>query len=118
MKQDVNRAGKKSKQDVNRSGVESQKDVNPASSRSEQDYRAATVMRAEHVESSLTRLLEQQTAKIPSDVFLFASLCAMGLSLGLEMTGRARSARFTGMWVAPLLIMGVYNKMVKTFGAR
>ena len=32
--------------------------------------RAATVMRAEHTEGSFTRLLEQQTAKIPSDFFL------------------------------------------------
>ena len=93
-------------------------DVNPASAKSKKDYQAATVMRAEHVESSLTRLIEQQTAKIPSDVFLFASLCSMAMSLGLEFAGRERSARFTGMWVAPLLIMGVYTKMVKTFGAR
>lgn len=93
-------------------------DVNPASAASKREYRAATVMRAEHVEGSLTRLIEQQTAKIPSDVFLFASLCSMGASLAAELTGHERAARFTALWVAPLLIMGVYNKMVKTFGAR
>ena len=93
-------------------------ETNPASKKSMREYRAATVMRAEHTESSLTRLLEQQAAKIPSDVFLFASLCSMGFSLGAELTGHARAARFTGMWVGPLLIMGVYTKMVKTFGAR
>ncbi|KFA92051.1 hypothetical protein Q664_17150 [Archangium violaceum Cb vi76] len=75
-------------------------------------------MRAEHAEGSFTRLLEQQTAKIPSDFFLFASLCAMAFSLGAELTRRDRASRFVGMWVGPLLIMGVYNKMVKTFGAR
>lgn len=94
-----------------------QQDVNPASERSMKDYRAATVMRAEHTEGSFTRLLEQQTAKIPSDVFLFASLCAMAFALGAELTNRTRSSRFVGMWVGPLLIMGVYNKLVKTFGA-
>jgi len=94
------------------------KDINPASERSMRDYRAATVMRAEHMESSLTRLLEQQAAKVPSDVFLFASLCSMAFSLGAELLGHERAARFTGMWVGPLLIMGVYTKMVKTFGAR
>ncbi|ATB32281.1 hypothetical protein [Melittangium boletus] len=93
------------------------KDINPASERSTRDYRAATVMRAEHTESSLTRLLEQQAAKVPSDVFLFASLCSMAFSLGAELLGHERAARFTGMWVGPLLIMGVYTKMVKTFGA-
>jgi hypothetical protein len=98
--------------------VNVRQDVNPASQKSKQDYRAATVMRAEHTENSLTLLLEQQAAKVPSDVFLFASFCCMAFSLGAELTGRERSARFTGMWVAPLLIMGVYTKMVKTFGAR
>ena len=93
-------------------------DTNPASGPSMKEYRAATVMRAEHNESSLTRLLEQQAAKVPSDVFLFASFCAMGFSLGAEILRHDRAARFTGMWVAPLLIMGVYTKMVKTFGAR
>ncbi|HEX5746967.1 MAG TPA: hypothetical protein VFZ09_12045 [Archangium sp.] len=95
-----------------------QQDINPASRRSIQDYQAATVMRAEHTESSLTRLLEQQTAKIPSDFFLFASLCAMGFSLVAELSRKNRASHFVGMWVGPLLIMGVYNKMVKTFGAR
>lgn len=93
-------------------------ETNPASKQSLKEYRAATVMRAEHTENSLTRLLEQQAAKIPSDVFLFASLCSMAFSLGAELLKHERAARFTGMWVGPLLIMGVYTKMVKTFGAR
>jgi hypothetical protein len=93
-------------------------DVNPASEASERDYQLPPVVRAEHREGSFTRLLEQQTAKIPSDVFLFSSLCAMAASLSLELLGRERDARFVGMWVGPLLIMGVYNKLVKTFGPR
>lgn len=93
-------------------------DVNPASAASEKDYVAPPVVRAEHVEDSLTRLLEQQTAKVPSHVFLFSSFCAMALSLGLEIGGRERAGRFVGLWVTPLLVMGVYNKVVKTLGPR
>lgn len=93
-------------------------DVNPASKHSEQDYLAPPVVRAEHLESGFTRLIEQQTAKVPSHVFLFASLCAMGTSATLELSGRRAAARFLGMWVTPLLVMGVYNKMVKSFGPR
>lgn len=93
-------------------------DTNPASKPSMREYRAAAVMRAEHTENTLTRLLEQQAAKVPSDVFLFASLCVMAFSLGAELLKHERAARFTGMWAGPLLIMGVYTKMVKTFGAR
>jgi hypothetical protein len=93
-------------------------DVNPASEASEKEYVAPPVVRAEHVEDSFTRLLEQQAAKIPSHIFLFASLCSMATSLGLELVGKVRTARFVGLWVTPLLVMGVYNKMVKTFGPR
>jgi hypothetical protein len=72
--------------------------------------------RAEHKEGSLTRVIEQQTAKIPSHFFLSASLGAMALSAALELRDNARAARFVGSWVAPLLMMGIYNKLVKTFG--
>jgi hypothetical protein len=99
-----------------------QMDVNPASEASKQDYVAPPVappvVRPEHSEDSFTRLLEQQTAKVPSHVFLFASFCSMGASLGLELAGRERVARFIGLWASPLLVMGVYNKLVKTLGPR
>ncbi len=96
-----------------------ERDVNPASERSEVSYRyAAPVLRAEHEEGSLTRLIEQQAAKIPSDVFLFFSLCAMTVSLGLEVAQERRWSRFVGMWAGPLLTMGVYTKLVKMLGAR
>lgn len=79
---------------------------------------AAPVFRAEHRESLLTRMIEQQTAKVPSDTFLMAALAAMGVSLVAEMRGDTRMSRFVGMWVSPLLTMGVYNKIVKTLGTR
>ena len=82
------------------------------------DALEAPVVRTEHVEHSFTRLLEQQTAKIPSHWFLFASLASMATSLGLELTGRRSASRFVGMWSPSLLIIGVYNKLVKTLGPR
>lgn len=91
-------------------------DVNPASERSSRAYEAAPVLRTEHRESSLTRMVEHQAAKIPSDVFLFASLCSMAVALSSELTGRRRVSRFVGMWAGPLLVMGVYNKLVKALG--
>jgi hypothetical protein len=94
------------------------RDTNPASDASERVYEAAPVRRAEHAEGTFTRLIEQQTAKIPSDVFLFAALLAMAASLGFELTGRRRESRFIGMWPAPLLVMGMYNKLVKLLGPR
>jgi hypothetical protein len=93
-------------------------DVNPASEASRSSYEATPVLRTEHGESTFTRMVEQQTARIPSDMFLFASLCAMAVAFGAEVTGRTRVSRFVGMWAGPLLVMGVYNKLVKTFGPR
>jgi hypothetical protein len=69
-----------------------------------------------HEEGTFTRVVEQQTAKIPSAVFLTASLGAMVASMGLELLGKSRASRFVGMWAPTLLIAGVYNKLVKTFG--
>jgi len=92
--------------------------VNPASADSLENYQEVPVKRVEHAENSLTRLLEQQAAKVPSDYFLAAALCAMTTSLMCDVAGRPRLSRFIGMWPTPLLVMGVYNKMVKVLGPR
>lgn len=78
----------------------------------------APVARSEHRESLLTRMIENQTAKIPSNAFLVASFAAMGVALAAELRGQSRVSRFVGMWAGPLLTMGVYNKLVKTLGTR
>ena len=97
-------------------------DVNPASDASlEEDhvgFTPALVVRDEHAEGEIARLIEQQTAKVPSHWFLFAAFGAMGLSLGLELAGRTRESRFIGMWPTPILLLGIYNKIVKTVGTR
>lgn len=90
--------------------------VNPAADLAAY-YERTPVLRTEHAESSLTRVLEQQTAKIPSHWFLAASVGAMAFSAGLEVTGHSRWSRFVGMWSPTLLICGVYNKLVKTLPA-
>ncbi|HLV22227.1 MAG TPA: hypothetical protein VKZ49_15145 [Polyangiaceae bacterium] len=91
-------------------------DVNPASERSV--HPEPPVVRAEHDEDSFTRVLEQQAAKIPSQYFLSAAILAMLGSVAYEIAGRRRVSRFIGMWPAPLLVMGVYNKLVKVLGSR
>lgn len=93
----------------------SETDTNPAADR-EDAYDPTPLMRDEHQEPTFTRLLEQQTARIPSHWFLFSAFAAMGASLGLEVAGRRRWSRFVGMWAPSLLITGVYNKLVKSLG--
>jgi hypothetical protein len=94
------------------------RDLNPAAEPSLREYEPAPVIRSEHAEGTVTRLIEQQAAKIPSDVFLFLALGSMAGSLVLELTGKEHQSRFVGMWAPTLLTMGVYTKLVKTFGAR
>ncbi len=70
----------------------------------------------EHSEGSLTQKIEDQTAKIPSGAFLAASILSIGASALLKVSGRDKDAQFVGQWVAPFLLLGVYNKIVKTLG--
>lgn len=71
----------------------------------------------EHQEGPVARAIEEETAKVPSDTFLWAAGGAMVLALGLFSYGRKSDASFVGQWVAPILTMGLYNKLVKVAGS-
>ncbi|MDM7921136.1 MAG: hypothetical protein QUS14_02460 [Pyrinomonadaceae bacterium] len=71
----------------------------------------------QHSEGKVARTIEEQTAKLPSDLFLWAAVGSIGTSLILELTGNEEKSRFVGQWVAPLLLLGVYNKLVKIGGS-
>jgi hypothetical protein len=73
--------------------------------------------RAEHREGTVARTIEQQTARMPSDWFLWAAAGSVGLSLALEISGNEKKANFIGHWAPTFLILGLYNKMVKLHGS-
>jgi len=64
-------------------------------------------------EDLITKVIEKQTVKVPSDAFLFTAIGAGAIALTLKCMGKDRHATFLGQWVAPILILGVYNKLVK-----
>lgn len=68
-------------------------------------------------EGPVARTIEQQTAKLPSDTFLWAALGSIGVSLAMMITGNEKKANFIGQWAPTLLILGLYNKMVKLHGS-
>jgi hypothetical protein len=68
-------------------------------------------------EGFIARSIEQQTAKLPSDVFLWAAIGSMAGSLALMIAGQGKKANFVGQWAPSLLILGLYNKMVKLHGS-
>lgn len=70
-----------------------------------------------HSEGKVARTIEQQTAKLPSDTFLWAAVGAMGASAVFQLMGKKHASLFVGDWVAPLLLFGVYNKIVKVQGS-
>jgi len=71
----------------------------------------------EHSEGKVARTIEEQTAKLPSDIFLWAAIGSIGVSLVLELSGKTEKSHFVGQWVAPFLLLGVYNKLVKVAGS-
>jgi hypothetical protein len=70
----------------------------------------------QHREGPVAKAIEEQTAKLPSDVFLWASLASIGVSLTLQLMGKKHTSQFLGQWVAPFLLLGLYNKIVKVEG--
>jgi hypothetical protein len=67
-------------------------------------------------EGYVASMIEEQTAKIPSDVYLWAALGAMAVSLTLKFFVNERTSLFIGQWAPSLLILGMYNKLVKQMG--
>lgn len=78
---------------------------------------ASTPEAQQHSEGVVARTIEQQTAKLPSDVWLWAAAASMGVSLLLRSNDRRDESLFVGQWAAPFLLIGVYNKLVKIAGS-
>ena len=79
--------------------------------------RTIEVSREQHTEGPIAKAIENQTAKLPSDVFLWAAGASVLASLALKLAKRDRDSEFIGLWVPSLLLLGVYNKIVKVLGS-
>src|ERR1700760_4486175 len=71
----------------------------------------------EHSEGPVARAIEEQTAKLPSDAFLWAAGASIATSLILKILDRHHEALFVGQWAPTILILGLYNKLVKQHGS-
>jgi hypothetical protein len=67
-------------------------------------------------EGKVARAIESQTAKLPSDLFLWAALGSMAASLTLKVTKNDHLSLFVGQWAPSFLLLGIYNKLVKLEG--
>jgi hypothetical protein len=68
-------------------------------------------------EGRTAKAIEHETAKLPSDTFLWAALGSMGIALMLRAANKKDASQFVGQWASPLLLFGVYNKLVKLGGS-
>jgi hypothetical protein len=67
-------------------------------------------------EGRITKTIERRTADVPSIVFLVAAGASILGALGMRASGRKDDAQFIGQWAPTFLILGLYNKIVKTTG--
>lgn len=70
----------------------------------------------EKEEGKVAEAIEEQTAKIPSDAWLWVALGSMAASLVLKVMKRDDVSIFVGLWAPSLLLFGIYNKLVKQLG--
>lgn len=75
------------------------------------------IFQNDHSEGPVAKAIENQTSKLPSDLFLWAAAGSMVASATLKCLGRKHSALFVGQWAAPFLLLGIYNKIVKVDGS-
>jgi len=78
------------------------------------DYAVAP---GEHKEGEVTKAIEYYTSQVPSGTYLSLAVGSIGLSLTLRLLGQAKAANFVGHWVPTILILGLYNKIVKLEGS-
>ena len=75
------------------------------------------VRAGEYNEGTLAKMIEGQTAKMPSDIFLWAAGGSIIGSLALQLMGDEKRSLFVGQWAPTFLILGLYNKVVKVWGS-
>ncbi|WP_435007122.1 hypothetical protein P12x_004500 [Tundrisphaera lichenicola] len=68
-------------------------------------------------EGEVTKAIEYYTSQVPSGTYLSLAVGSIGLSLALRMMGQKQAATFVGQWVPTILILGLYNKVVKVQGS-
>ena len=68
-------------------------------------------------EGRVAKAIEQRTKMMPSDWFLWAAIGSIGVSWALRAADREEDSNFVGQWAPTLLILGLYNKLVKLHGS-
>lgn len=65
-------------------------------------------------EGPVGRAMEQYSSKVPSDIFFWAAAGSIATSLALKMADKDEEALFVGQWAPTFLLLGLFNKLVKS----
>lgn len=79
--------------------------------------RIRTAHDREQTEGKVTRATESLTGKIPSIAYFSAAVGSMAASATLHAMGKQKLSLFVGQWAPSLLVIGLYNKLVKVAGS-
>ena len=77
----------------------------------------SSTARFDHTEGTVAKAIEEQTAKLPSDTFLWAAMASIATSATLQLMGSRHASVFVGQWAPTFLLLGLYNKLVKQLGS-
>ncbi|MEC5166812.1 hypothetical protein RCH18_002561 [Flavobacterium sp. PL11] len=75
------------------------------------------IINKDHLEGPVAKKIEEQTAKLPSDLFLWAAVGSMAASATMKLMGKGNTSLFVGQWATSFLLLGIYNKIVKVAGS-
>jgi len=64
-------------------------------------------------EGRSTEQVEKVTGRIPSLVYMGLAVGSMAASAAFVLTGRKQLGNFIGQWAPSILVIGLYNKLVK-----
>ena len=70
-------------------------------------------MQPQKYEGRVTARIEEKTAQLPSGAYLGLAVGSMIASALLQASGKRHAAIFIGQWVPSILVIGLYNKVVK-----
>lgn len=83
-----------------------------------QETMMSNLTQTQPTEGKLTATVDKVTGNIPSMAFLGMAIGSMAFSVGLFLAkDRKDLANFVGLWVPSFLLLGIYNKIVKTEGS-
>jgi hypothetical protein len=64
-------------------------------------------------EGKTTAMIEAKTSRVPSGTYLTLAVGSMIASAAAMVAGKKQLANFIGQWAPSLLVIGLYNKVVK-----